>query len=772
MAGSSNTTSDVDIDIRGLLAGIARRKWPLLILTLISAAIFFAVFSSVPNRYKSTSSIVLEQRESALTRIGGQNLPAAGASFDIGTVGTQVQIMTSDDLAFEVIRELGLVRDADFGGKGDSFSIMGMLSSLFSTDTSSQDAEDIAQGEPTQDERMVLETFNKRLQIYATPNTHLISITFWAHRRDLARNVVNLIAEKYLARNKSAKSSSTDEATKWLGPLIASMEKKLSTSEVEMEEFRASNDIFTGANNASLATQQLSEFSTELSNVRARRAAAEAKVEAIRSSLQNGTSVDAIPEVISSSLIQRLRERQAGIEAQITQLSTTLLPNHPRVKSAKSQLAGYDKQISVAAKNILKSLENDVDLRRNQEKTLIQDINRLKSEASRVGTKQVKLRELERKVASDREALLRYQTQFIQAESRATSNYNPVDAVINQRGTSAFKAYFPKVIPFTAAGTFAVLLLSIIGLLAADLLSGRAFKPAKIGGLSQEDYAMQVGMNHAMNANSNVTASVDHEQMAVEANSNVNDNVNDNGANSATNNNTGHDKQAVENAPAIVPNQNDLLIDGEMTGNAEAHDEQIAFKLDIAEQAILALGTAEIAIVSPGGDVGSQAAWHISRQLSAKGKSVAVVDLTGTGVTTTAMLSTKDVSGLGEVLAGTKQLLEVMFKDVNSNVHVLGAGRLTNEELAGNIERLGQLSKVLCEAYEFVIYDCGPIGTAGLSKIAVPQTLVVIPTLGSNINTCRSLEQSLHQNGYVEAIVVDFGETESDFDNSTEINVA
>lgn len=753
MAGSSNTATDVDIDIRGLLAGIAKRKWPLLILTLISAALFFVVFSSVSNRYKSTSSIILEQRESALTRIGGQNLPASGASFDIGTVGTQVQIMSSDDLAFEVIRELGLVRDAEFGGKeNSSFSILSLFSSLLGSNASQQNDAALANGEPSNAERSVLEKFRERLSIYATPNTHLISVTFWSHRRELARDVVNLVAEKYLLRNRSAKSASTNEATKWLGPLIANMESKLATSENEMEEFKASNDIFTGANNASLATQQLSEFSTELSNIRARRASAEAKVQAITSSLQNGTSIDAIPEVISSSLIQRLRERQAGIEAQITQLSTTLLPNHPRVKAAKSQLAGYTKQINSAAQNIIRSLENDVDLRRNQEKTLAQDINRLKSEASRVGTKQVKLRELERKVAADRGALLRYQNQYIQAESRVTSNYNPVDAVINQRGTAAYKAYFPKVVPFTAAGTFAVLLLSIIGLLAADLLSGRAFKPANPVHTDEaraDEYEMEVKMHNAVKANAVASGH------AVKS------------------------ANPIVNAPPIAPTQSDLLVDGPVAvepvvidGASATSNTQNAFDLDIAEKAILALGNAEIAIVSPGGDVGSQAAWHISRLLASKNKSVAVVDLTGTGVTSTSMLSTKDVPGLGEVLAGQSQLLEVMFKDNQSDVHLLAAGRLTNAELAGNIDRLDQVSNVLCDKYDFVIYDCGPIGANGLSKIADQQTLVVIPTLGSDLKTCSELEQSLHASGYVEAIVVDFDNAGSKLDASFEIDAA
>lgn len=742
MSGSSKLTSDVDIDISGLLAGIAQRKWPLLLVTLISGALFFVVFSTVPNRYKSTSSIILEQRESALTRISSTNSPAGGTSFDAVTVGTQVQIMNSDDLVFEVIRELGLVRDTEFGGKGESSnSLMGLVSNLLGSGSSQQDASANSNGEPNEAERRVLESFRKRLQIFATPNTHVINITFWANRRELARDVVNLIAEKYLLRNRTAKSSSADEATKWLGPLISDMQAKLSTSEQEMEEFRASNDIFTGANNASLATQQLSEFSTELSNIRARRSSAEAKVQSIRASLSSGTSVDTIPEVISSSLIQRLRERQAGLEAEITQLSTTLLPNHPRIKAVSSQLSGYNTQIKNAAKNILKSLDNDVNLRRSQEKTLIQDINRLKSEASRVGTKQVKLRELERKVASDREALLRYQSQFIQAESRGANKYNPVDAVINQRGTSAFKAYFPKVIPFTAAGAFSVLLLSIIGLLAADLLSGRAFKPANKQSF-EENNTEHVASKDA-SSDKQVTSAI----MPV--------------------------KKVIKSAPPIVPDQNDFLVDGQKASTAVSGDLQnnlVAYSLEISEQAIMGLGKAEIAIVSPGGDAGSQVTWHISRKLSKSNKTVAVVDLTGTGVTTSALLLTKDVSGLGEVLSGAMQLRDVMFKDSQSEVHVLGAGRLTNDALSSNMDRLHQVSKVLCDTYDFVLYDCGPIGAKGVSKISGPETVVVIPTLGSNINECRSLEQNLHNNGYVEAIVIDFENVATTLATATKIS--
>ena len=117
------------------------------------------------------------------------------------------------------------------------------------------------------------------------------------------------------------------------------------------------SDLLIGQNNSVLATQQLSELSTELSRVRANRGAAEANASSVRAMLDSGASLDALPEVLSSPLIQRLRERQVQLKADIADLSTTLLDNHPRIRALRSQLADLDRQIRTEAQNVLKALE-------------------------------------------------------------------------------------------------------------------------------------------------------------------------------------------------------------------------------------------------------------------------------------------------------------------------------------------------------------------------------------------------------------------------------
>ncbi len=216
--------------------------------------------------------------------------------------------------------------------------------------------------------------------VYAVEKSRVIAIEFWAHDRKLAQEVPNALADEYLALTKQSQLQSTEDATGWLGPEIEELRTKLRESEAKVAEYRANSDILIGNNNALLSTQQLSEVSSELSRVRGDRSEAEGKIVAIRAALDKGGSLDVIPEVMASQLVQRLREREVSLQAQISEVSTSLGPNHPRLKALKSQAGDFSGQIRSEARNILSSLENNVDLLRRQEAVLIQEVNRLKAE--------------------------------------------------------------------------------------------------------------------------------------------------------------------------------------------------------------------------------------------------------------------------------------------------------------------------------------------------------------------------------------------------------
>ena len=740
MSGQNELTADVDIDMAGLLGQVWKKKWVVLVLTLLAtgAGLLF-LLSNVAPLYKSDARIIIESRESPFTRLNSeQNINSN--QFDEQAVGSQVEILSSDDLALKVISELNLTSHPEFRDEAGP-SLTGTILEMFGLSA--------AKPGITPEER-VLTSFNKNLTVYASPKSRVIYIEFSSKDPALAQAVPNALADQYMKFIREFKLQSTEEATSWLGPEIDELRIKLREAEAKVAEFRSNSDILIGNNNALLATQQLSEAASELSRIRGEKSAAEGKVRAIRDAINSGGSLDVIPEVISSSLIQRLREREVALEAQISELSTTLLPNHPRLKALKSQSENFQRQIRSAADNILISLDNNVDLFVQQEAVLLKQVDRLKAEASRVGEAEVELRALEREATAQRALLETYLTQYREAASRQNREYFPVDARIISRAIMPANAYFPKVIPFTIAGMVAMAVLSTMFILTWALMSGKALKPAgKVPPHMLPDELAQA------------------PDAAVEPLP-VSDAV-------------------LPTAPPIYAGAPDnsppfYVADAGNPDNADADDEFISTEDIFSEmesqnretaqtavnkanepgsfffsytcEAIRNLGSARIAVVSPGGDVGSMASWLLARELAADNKSVVLIDLTGNKATSIEFLGTDQMPGVKDMLSGKVGFTEAVYTDRLSSAHILPAGSDIEESDELILEDLEMIAETLEDAYEYVIFDCGVTGISGLENIANDKTVILVSKEGVDAATALKIEKEVVEAGYTVVVTV------------------
>ncbi len=715
MTGANDLAKDVDIDIAGLFAELRKKWWLILAVPAIVGVGLFMVLSTMEPSYRSSARIIIEKRESVFTRRSDGDYTLSGNQFDEQAVGSQVEVFSSDDLALKVIATLKLADHKEFNSSQPS-----ILSDLMAL----AGLGDSAGIDVSADER-VLKEFRERLQVYAVEKSRVIAIEFWAHDPKLAQDVPNAVADEFLAITKASQLSSTEEATDWLGPEIEELRTKVREAEAKVAEFRARSDILVGNNNALLSTQQLSEVSSELSRVKADRGAAEAKISAIRTALEQGGSLDVIPEVIASALIQRLREREASLQAQISELSTSLLPNHPRLKALTSQANDFTSQIRTAAGNILTSLENNVDLQRQQETVLIQEVNRLKAEAGRVGEAEVELRALEREANAQRELLESYLTQFREAASRQNRDYLPIDARIISRAVMPSESFFPKVLPFTLAGAVVAMIMTIVGILALALLSGKALKQVNA---PQPMVPDRVELPVPEIANAQLPAStpatapkrVQLPQME---------------------------------SPNLFPDEHPLELESRQKVAAMAANDPEVFPLAETVAALAGLGQARVAVVSPSGDEGSIIAWELARRLSDDRFKVVVVDLTGSSVTSLQMLGDVEVEGLGELLAGSAALSDIVYEDRLSQAHIIPAG-LGGDASGDLLARLRAMVGSLTAGYDFVILDCGYSGPEGLENIADEETIVLVSAEGADRTDLAQTEALLRDSGFEEAISV------------------
>ena len=133
------------------------------------------------------------------------------------------------------------------------------------------------------------------------------------------------------------------------------MKAAAATIRTKVEDFRAKSNIFMGANNTSLAGQQLSELNTQISTARAQKADAETRARLIRDQLRSGQSLESA-DVTNSELIRRLSEQRVTLRAQLAEQSSTLLPQHPRIKELRAQIADLDQQIRTEGERVVRSL--------------------------------------------------------------------------------------------------------------------------------------------------------------------------------------------------------------------------------------------------------------------------------------------------------------------------------------------------------------------------------------------------------------------------------
>jgi succinoglycan biosynthesis transport protein ExoP len=100
------------------------------------------------------------------------------------------------------------------------------------------------------------------------------------------------------------------------------------------------------------------------------------------------------------------------------------------------------------------------------------------------------------------------------------------------------------------------------------------------------------------------------------------------------------------------------------------------------------------------------AAVALARALSARDRTVILVDLRSDGANETAMGEIAELSGFTDLLSGDVSFSQAIFRDRRSRAHFIPLGRqpLAPEQLAG--ERLATLLTALDHTYDHVVIDC------------------------------------------------------------------
>ncbi|WP_322418870.1 GumC family protein [Mesorhizobium huakuii] len=739
-----SAAADVDVDLRQLFASLARNWLRILLFVLVVTGLAFAFASFATKHYKAQTQVEIAPRESVYTRPAGSNNDGDKPILDEQGVATQVQIISSNEILKQVAQKLGLARLREF----DETINMSALSRVLILLGLKNDPMDVPA-----DER-VLKKMREKLNVFGVEKTRIIAIEFSSEDPKLAAAIPDAIAAAYIAGQGAAKSESNTAAADFLAPEIADLSKQVRDAEAKVAAYRAQSDLLMGGNNATLATQQLAELSTELSRVRANRAAAEGTADNVRKALQNGGSLDSLPEVLSSDLIQRLRERQAELRATIADLSTTMLDNHPRVRAAKSQLADLDAQIRSEAQKIMKGLVMQADAAKARESQLVSDVNQLKAASAHAGEQQVDLDALQRDAAAKRQQLELYLTNYREAASRQDRNYVPVDARVASPASVPSEPYFPKVGPIVGAAAAASLLLAAIFTLLRELFSGRAMRPAPGARFAPID---EVAMPATARQQADALEPSARLEPAVAST------FADRGPETQWPEAVTEPEMVMQPRPVAEPEpaaKVEPVAEAESVAEAEPVVEaqrprSVLGEIDIekAAERLIASGAARAIFVSPEGDEAAASAILVAREVSDAGLRVLLLDLTASGAASRPMLDSSLFPGITDLLASQAQFSDVIHADLYSDCHVIPVGTADPVRAMRAADRLPIIMQSLTTAYDLVVVECGPADAQGISRLGGEATEVFLSMLEPDDEVTRAAVK-LIESGYPDLTLV------------------
>lgn len=439
------------VDMMDLLRGLWRRKWMILLITvLFASAAAFVVLRDKPS-YTVEAQLLVDNLETPFSRAQPSEGSDSRPTFDDRDILSQVSVLNSRDLGDRVIKDLGLSGKGEFDparngiGKISQF----LIDLGFKPDPRNKSLEERA-----------YDRYNSQLNIYQIKESKVIVIKYSALDPKVAADVANKLAETYVISTREMQSEPTERARDWLAEQIEILQKKVVDSEAAAEEFRAQAGLLKGAQ-STLGTQELSELNTQITLAEAARTEAQAKAKAIREMLDSSGSVDVSSDVLNSPFIQRLREQQITLQRSIAELSVTYLPGHPKMVAVRNELANVDQQLRSEALKIVAGLEDQARTTATREASLRASLNAAKAKASTSNLDDVKLRALERDAAANRSLLESFLNRYADASTRQEVAAQPGFARIIQRAVPPTNPSYPLKGPTIILATLAGLTLGI-----------------------------------------------------------------------------------------------------------------------------------------------------------------------------------------------------------------------------------------------------------------------------------------------------------------------
>ncbi len=289
------------LPLSDLIAAL-RTRWRLELFVLVAVFALVVIWTALsPRNYVASSSLLFD--EPSVDPVQGTQTTSQDSVG--GLLSTQSDVITSVAVAGNVVSSLGLATpdvvarwQAATGGTGDVNSWYGRQ-------------------------------LSRKLIITPDKGSRVLTLQYASTDPKFAALMANAFAASYLDTRLKLRTDPARTYSRWFQDRTREVRENLQKAQARLTAFKRETGIVdTGTTDAEVA--RLGELSNQLTSAEAAAAALNARA---------GSNPAESTDVQSSGLVQGLRSQIAAKAAQVSQMSTSLGPNHPDMLAIKAELA-------------------------------------------------------------------------------------------------------------------------------------------------------------------------------------------------------------------------------------------------------------------------------------------------------------------------------------------------------------------------------------------------------------------------------------------------
>jgi polysaccharide biosynthesis transport protein len=312
-------TVEDELTARDYWRAIVRRKKLILVLVVATLLGAGTLVRLMPPIYVATSTILIDHRAPKI------DIKPASSETELlsdeeadNYYGTQNKILESRSLALRVIQDLGL-EDSPLLNPPPLLTILGIKTGR--QDTRSQIRE------------QEIDSYLEHLNIKPQVGTRLVAVSFSAPDPILSARIANAHVRAYVAQGEQTRDQASTSARSFLQKKLQEIKERVQKSEAELNDYRRQRGIVAGPSDdkTRVLTQRLADLEKALTAAETERIGLESETH-----LVHAGDNDSLPMVISSALIQNLKQEYAKADADYASLASQFKADYPELEEVNA----------------------------------------------------------------------------------------------------------------------------------------------------------------------------------------------------------------------------------------------------------------------------------------------------------------------------------------------------------------------------------------------------------------------------------------------------